>query len=322
MRNCDASVKELLALYYDGELTPEEKAIVDEHIRDCEDCREELEMFKMMHDEFHMDDMEAPDGFHQELTRRLELEKPVKKAGFYSRYNKQLGVAAMFAFVILLGVIGLTNANRWMESSDVAETANYESEDTMETGTSAKMEAKMEMAAEEAPAESELAEAYGVSQEKSDDRAAVMDDTEHADGVKEEAAIEEAVLDAADVEGVPDEGLDYAQAKDVDEEAESLADSTGTAEDSLTEETDITEAENKQVKAVESAEPTSGELTEADVAVTEHVPEREDGELQVSGNGNGGKDGMSTMTMVLLTIACAGLGIAVIFVVRRQYFNK
>lgn len=123
MNQCDKTIKELLPLYIDGELTKEEKALVDAHILACSDCNEELELYQMMHDEFFLGGVQAPEGFHEDLMNRLDIAAPLekkttkqRKTSLYYRYNKYINVAAMLVFVMLLSVIGLTQGNKWSDS--------------------------------------------------------------------------------------------------------------------------------------------------------------------------------------------------------------
>ena len=74
-------IKKLIALYHEGELTPEEKAQVEEHIRKCGACRREFEEMKDLED----------------IMEGMNLKPPPKEAwnnywnSIYNRLERQAG---------------------------------------------------------------------------------------------------------------------------------------------------------------------------------------------------------------------------------------
>lgn len=141
MIECNNKIKELIPLYYDHELNNDEIKEVNEHVATCDECHDELEFYKVLHDELALDDIEAPVGFHQDMMKKLHESlgeessvntednvisihsKPKntgKTASFYRKYNKYLNIAAAFAFVILLGTIGIINMSRDVDDYDYA----------------------------------------------------------------------------------------------------------------------------------------------------------------------------------------------------------
>ncbi len=117
-------IQELIPLYHDGNCTNSEKQAIEEHIKTCESCKEEFDLYATMADAFKLEDIELPVGFHENMMERLETEdnqtQIPKKQAFYIRNRSYMNVAAMLVFVILLSVIGLTKGNEWFESSYVA----------------------------------------------------------------------------------------------------------------------------------------------------------------------------------------------------------
>ncbi|WP_458407444.1 anti-sigma factor family protein [Anaerotignum sp.] len=72
--NCEA-VKEMLWAYLEKELTAEEAVKIEEHLKNCAECREELELQKeMMETLSGLPDEELPDGYHTELMQKLQAE--------------------------------------------------------------------------------------------------------------------------------------------------------------------------------------------------------------------------------------------------------
>jgi hypothetical protein len=74
-------IKQLIALYHDGELTPAEKKAVEEHIQICKECRREFK---------EMEDLE-------DVMDRMSLKPPPKEAwenywdSIYNRLERQIG---------------------------------------------------------------------------------------------------------------------------------------------------------------------------------------------------------------------------------------
>ena len=64
--NCE-TVKEMLWAYLEKETTAEEAVKIEEHLKNCAVCREELELQKEIMDSLqNLPDEELPDGFHEE----------------------------------------------------------------------------------------------------------------------------------------------------------------------------------------------------------------------------------------------------------------
>jgi hypothetical protein len=72
--DCTA-IRPLISYYYDGEVTPEESALVEQHLAGCEDCRRVLADYRMIGSE--MRDMALPvppAGLHRDVWRAIEAQ--------------------------------------------------------------------------------------------------------------------------------------------------------------------------------------------------------------------------------------------------------
>ena len=87
--NCEA-VRELLWAYLEQETTAEETAKIEEHLKACADCREELELQKeMMETLSGLPEAELPEGYHTELMQKLQAEAASNVVPFPVRKKKQ-----------------------------------------------------------------------------------------------------------------------------------------------------------------------------------------------------------------------------------------
>lgn len=116
------------------ELTQEQKKALEQHLAECEDCRAEAEMLRMLRD---LPDEELPAGYHAELMERLRREErkiaPKKRFGW-----RQMSLIA--ATVLLLAAVGGVNGVLRMRQ-DMTETAIYaESADAAMADTAAPAE--------------------------------------------------------------------------------------------------------------------------------------------------------------------------------------
>ena len=104
MCDCDRAL-ELLSLELDGELTPEEKGELEDHLTGCGECRRTAEELRQLHTILPELEEEVPDGLHQAIMDRIGAEKvvPLSSAAKGRRSLRQwVSLAAVFA-VILLG---------------------------------------------------------------------------------------------------------------------------------------------------------------------------------------------------------------------------
>lgn len=123
MKQCTNEIKENIALYYDGILSEAEIAEIDAHVENCETCREELEIYRYLHQEMQLDDLPLPSDFHEDLMSRIKNETPSRKVvSKYYRFSPYANLAATFVLVILLSLIGfLQNAQDADKSASIAE---------------------------------------------------------------------------------------------------------------------------------------------------------------------------------------------------------
>ena len=141
--NCE-TVKEMLWAYLEKETTAEEAVKIEEHLKNCAACREELELQKEIMDSLqNLPDEELPDGFHAELMQKLQVEAapnvvpfPVKKkkAPIY----KQWGMIAAAVMVVVAaggmnGMLGMRDAQnaavQEVQKADTVNVAEYAAED-------------------------------------------------------------------------------------------------------------------------------------------------------------------------------------------------
>ena len=74
-------IKELISSYFDGELNEEQKKLINEHIRQCSECRKEFEEM----------------GKFEEVMGKMELKQPSKEVwkvywtSVYNRLERSIG---------------------------------------------------------------------------------------------------------------------------------------------------------------------------------------------------------------------------------------
>lgn len=93
----------LLSAYIDGEVTSQEKHVVEEHIKICPDCKAMMAAFDTIH-KLHqnMEMKRAPKGFRQRVTQRLETQP---RFAFPWRLPRLVYVLSFSLFVLLSGTI-------------------------------------------------------------------------------------------------------------------------------------------------------------------------------------------------------------------------
>lgn len=100
-RSAHQRARELLSAYIDGELSPQEKALVEGHLRECADCRQELETLRRT--VAILRDAPRPVLPRSFVIRRADLEKApaLSCPPAFLRVVAALGAAA---FVLVVGV--------------------------------------------------------------------------------------------------------------------------------------------------------------------------------------------------------------------------
>ncbi|HST04335.1 MAG TPA: zf-HC2 domain-containing protein [Chloroflexia bacterium] len=72
--DCKA-IRPLISYYYDGEVTPEESALVEQHLAECADCRQVLAEYRMIGSEMRDLPMPVPPtGLHRDVWRAIEAQ--------------------------------------------------------------------------------------------------------------------------------------------------------------------------------------------------------------------------------------------------------
>ena len=141
--NCDA-VRELLGAYLEKETTVEETVKIEEHLKECAECREELkfqqEMLEMLKG---LPDAELPEGYHAELMQKLQAEAapnvvpfPVKKKK--QPVYKQWGMIA--AAVLVVVAAGGMNGMLEMRESQNAVVQQMQATDTSGSAETAEVD--------------------------------------------------------------------------------------------------------------------------------------------------------------------------------------
>lgn len=98
-----AEMEILVSSYIDGEVTREEKQAVEDHLKICDVCRTTLIEFSRLHTlSQELERKEAPPGFRQRVTQRLET-KPRFATVWFPRRRPRLVYALSFALLLLLG---------------------------------------------------------------------------------------------------------------------------------------------------------------------------------------------------------------------------
>jgi len=104
--NCEFD-KTKISAYIDGELSTEEIRETEEHIKSCSECKafyeELMEMKEML---FEMEEIELPQGYEDELHKRLSSSFGMNKAKKNYNWKKWTAVAAIL-------LVGFVSYNVW-----------------------------------------------------------------------------------------------------------------------------------------------------------------------------------------------------------------
>lgn len=119
--------RQKISLYLDNELTEKEKTEFENHILECEDCRDELEKIKRIVDELNSIPMEElPEGYCKKLHMKLKEAKPEEKKA-KSRFGIRKWSAIAAALIIVLMVPFALNSGRLgMQKNESADSAPAE----------------------------------------------------------------------------------------------------------------------------------------------------------------------------------------------------
>jgi hypothetical protein len=96
-------MKILLSAYIDGEVAEQERQMIEEHISVCPDCQETVTGFTKLHALYQeLEIAEAPPGFRQRVTQRLETTPRFAFSWFSWRWPHLVYTVA-FSLLVLLG---------------------------------------------------------------------------------------------------------------------------------------------------------------------------------------------------------------------------
>lgn len=142
-------ITELLSLYIDDELSPQDRELVDEHLNNCESCSKELEDLRQIRTLLAEPLVDLPSGFKQELHNKLveankeeedhsvvslnrfksTKKKTIKRKGLAGRFNyKTAGVVAATFLVMVSSLLiydggltgGLKNSDDSLQMNESA----------------------------------------------------------------------------------------------------------------------------------------------------------------------------------------------------------
>lgn len=152
--NCEA-VREMLGAYLEKETTAEEAAKIEEHLKHCADCGEEMELQQeMMETLSGLPDEELPEGYHTELMQKLQAEAASNVVPFPAKKKKQsvwkqwgMIAAAVLVVVVAGGMNGMLEmresqnmAVQEMKAADTVEPVEISMENVAEEGSDAEFQ--------------------------------------------------------------------------------------------------------------------------------------------------------------------------------------
>ena len=149
MQDCK-KIEQLLAAYADGELSEEQKALVEQHVATCPHCKALLGEYLALNDALASCTVQAPEGFADRVMDAVEKQKTAapKSVGRGVRLGRIapfMGVAA--AAVICISVAGTALVKYVIE--------NLDGSDLVQTPNAPMEEVATELATEEVKTEAE-----------------------------------------------------------------------------------------------------------------------------------------------------------------------
>lgn len=203
--NC-AEIQALLSAYIDDECDPGEKNLIQAHLDTCPECMKAyIWIKKIVEDLNDIDELDVPEGFHEDLMQKIQGEPSSKKR--IPRFSYRYSIAAASLFLTLVfGLLGVQMFKEILRETQKSTESVMVADATMETATTA----TYEMAAEESA---------GITSDSSGDQQSAMMLSESADmATTAEAPQADSTLN----------GADSANSRAVNES--SLTETTGTAE--------------------------------------------------------------------------------------------
>ena len=90
----------------DGEITPEEDALLSAHMSECPECREEYEELLSLEDTLSsLPEEDVPEGFAATVTERIKAQKPVAKTHRFRPYFSVAAACVVLVVVLFYNVI-------------------------------------------------------------------------------------------------------------------------------------------------------------------------------------------------------------------------
>jgi len=125
--------KDRISAFYDRSLKPEEQAVVEEHLRECEECRKLLDDFKKLDALVEKHNGLDGEDYWEESARRIESQlggeegTEVTEVSRSGRWGLAWKLIAVAASVALLTVVGLHRDDIWEQTGPEKEeiTAPY-----------------------------------------------------------------------------------------------------------------------------------------------------------------------------------------------------
>ena len=119
--------RQKISLYLDNELTEEEKTEFENHVSECEDCRNELDKIKRIVKELNSIPMEElPEGYCKNLHMKLKEARPEEK-----KTKKRFGIRKMSAIaaaliIVLMVPVALNSGKMGMQKNEIMDSAPAE----------------------------------------------------------------------------------------------------------------------------------------------------------------------------------------------------
>lgn len=115
MTKCSDDVVQYMHEYLDGESTPEQERVVEEHLASCDECREIFEELSETIAFLELaEPIEAPAGFAEGVMAKLPQHPRQKKKGGVNRWLRKhpmLSAAALFLILMSAALFSSYNTN-------------------------------------------------------------------------------------------------------------------------------------------------------------------------------------------------------------------
>lgn len=162
-------IKVLLDEYITGELAESDKAMVEEHLSTCSECRREYNELKALKNQLKELEEKLPEGFEERLTRKIKKEK--RSAYFYvSRFGVSVAAAVVLICAISLGYGMGHNKELDNRLKSMGSGAENTAEAVQEQAEADSAEAEQNTLSEETDAITEITDAANIADVNTQDR--------------------------------------------------------------------------------------------------------------------------------------------------------